>query len=369
MILSKITMMNMSNELSNKLVLKPIRCVIDPTGTITYTLRPDGQPSSIEAPGNITTGFGYDSYGRQTSISMKKNHIATIFRLMIISSFSIIVSAQDLIKTYNEEELNCQITRVRKGNIYFLHNNQDQVLSLKDVAYYVYDYDDNSKSYYKAEKPASKMRIALKGGWSYRPVKINKNVSQHLVPYKKELKSGYGLGMNTTYYFKETIGTGIIFNYFNSKNEIGLEIPTIVGYSTIYIRDNISIYFIGQTIDTRLLTKNKRNNFVFNAGFGYLGYYNQAQNGSHRFIIKNGTIGAVWDVGYDIGLSKNFALGIQVTYIAGFLTSYKVTYGILIQDDTYGLYSEKIKLKKDDYENLSTLSLSVGLRFNLGKIR
>jgi len=40
----------------------------DPAGTITYTLRPDGQPSSIVAPGNVTTLFTYDAFGRQTSI-------------------------------------------------------------------------------------------------------------------------------------------------------------------------------------------------------------------------------------------------------------------------------------------------------------
>ncbi|MDR1633030.1 MAG: FG-GAP-like repeat-containing protein, partial [Dysgonamonadaceae bacterium] len=43
--------------------------VSDPAGTITYNLRPDGQPSSITAPGSVTTSFGYDSYGRRTSIN------------------------------------------------------------------------------------------------------------------------------------------------------------------------------------------------------------------------------------------------------------------------------------------------------------
>jgi len=43
--------------------------VSDLSGTITYNLRPDGQPSNITVPGNITTTFGYDSYGRQTSIN------------------------------------------------------------------------------------------------------------------------------------------------------------------------------------------------------------------------------------------------------------------------------------------------------------
>ncbi len=42
--------------------------VIDAAGTITYQLRPDGQPSSITAPGNITTTLIYDDYGRRTEI-------------------------------------------------------------------------------------------------------------------------------------------------------------------------------------------------------------------------------------------------------------------------------------------------------------
>jgi len=42
--------------------------VVDPAGTITYNLRPDGQPASIVAPGNVTTSINYDSYGRRSSI-------------------------------------------------------------------------------------------------------------------------------------------------------------------------------------------------------------------------------------------------------------------------------------------------------------
>ena len=42
--------------------------VTDAAGTITYTLRDDGQPSSVTAPGNATTSFSYDNYGRRTCI-------------------------------------------------------------------------------------------------------------------------------------------------------------------------------------------------------------------------------------------------------------------------------------------------------------
>lgn len=42
--------------------------VSDPAGTITFSLRADGQPTSITAPGNVITKFEYDGYGRQTKI-------------------------------------------------------------------------------------------------------------------------------------------------------------------------------------------------------------------------------------------------------------------------------------------------------------
>lgn len=42
--------------------------VTDAGGTITYSLADDGQPYSISAPGNITTKFTYDDYGRRTKI-------------------------------------------------------------------------------------------------------------------------------------------------------------------------------------------------------------------------------------------------------------------------------------------------------------
>ncbi len=43
--------------------------VSDPGGTISYHLRPDGQPDSIIVTGNIVTRFEYDKYGRQIKIN------------------------------------------------------------------------------------------------------------------------------------------------------------------------------------------------------------------------------------------------------------------------------------------------------------
>ena len=42
--------------------------VEDPGGSIVYTLRADGQPKKITAPGNAITSFEYDKYGRKSAI-------------------------------------------------------------------------------------------------------------------------------------------------------------------------------------------------------------------------------------------------------------------------------------------------------------
>ena len=43
--------------------------VVDDGGTVTYNLDADGKPSSVTAPGNITTTFTYDGYRRRTSMT------------------------------------------------------------------------------------------------------------------------------------------------------------------------------------------------------------------------------------------------------------------------------------------------------------
>jgi len=54
-------------------------------------------------------------------------------------------------------------------------------------------------------------------------------------------------------------------------------------------------------------------------------------------------------------LSENFALGFQFSYTAGTLMQYE-----LID----GSGSHTIKFDENNYENLSHINLSIGLRFN-----
>jgi hypothetical protein len=102
------------------------------------------------------------------------------------------------------------------------------------------------------------------------------------------------------------------------------------------------------------LNINKRSSLITSLGIGYLIYNDEAVLLT-GFTINGGTAGLCWDIGYDVGLSDAFAIGIQLSYTMGTLTKYKLT---------KGSYSQTIKPNKDNYESLNHIDVSLGLRFN-----
>lgn len=294
---------------------------------------------------------------------MKSNKLKYIFVYVSVTIFSISIQAQDLIITNEGDSLNCKITKIKSDNIYFTFKHKDEIrstlLPLGQVKYHQYNY------YQASEVPSDKVvgneiyphfRAALNGGWSYRVAKLADNIPSDFEQYMKDLKSGYHYGLDLSYYFSEQLGFGFKYYNYRSKNEINNVYVTLPNGSTQYgkMSDDISINFIGPFFSTRLLDSNKKNSFLINLGIGYMGYTDKAVLISD-FIIKGSTVGLCWDIGYDIGLTENLALGFQLSYMIGTLTQY---------DLSDGVNTETVKLEKDNYESLSRIDLSIGLRFN-----
>ena len=59
--------------------------------------------------------------------------------------------------------------------------------------------------------------------------------------------------------------------------------------------------------------------------------------------------------GYDIAVSENWAVGIQLSYTSGVLTQIK---------QSSGSSTETIKLQPEEYEGLTRFDIAIGLRFN-----
>jgi hypothetical protein len=294
---------------------------------------------------------------------MKNLKSVKILLSLLFMASSTFLYSQDLVVTSEGDSLNCKITKIKGNSIYFTFKHKDEIrstlLPLDQVKYHQYNF------YQIAIVPANKIisneiyphfRVAINGGLSYRTAKLADNIPSDFEKYVKELKSGYHIGLDLSYYFSEQLGIGIKYSVYKSKNEIDNVSVTRPDGSTQYgkMSDNISINFIGPFISTRLLNGNKKNSFLMNLGIGYLGYTDNTLLITD-YTIKGSTVGLCWDIGYDIGISKNLAIGFQLSYMIGTLTQY---------DISDGTTTKTVKLEKNNYESLSRIDLSIGLRFN-----
>lgn len=283
-----------------------------------------------------------------------------IKKLIVIAFFMLTglftsVQAQDLIVTAQGDSLNSKITKVEPEYLYFSINKDGGVLNtllpMAQVSYYKYNFYSTPALPVDAKvdgpKDFPRLRLAINGGWSYRLAKVAGNLSSTQQDYIKGLKSGYSYGAELAYYWSKKAGIGAKYDVFRSRNEL-----EDVSGQVVVLSDDVAISFIGPYYSSRFLTANKKNSFLMNVGLGYVGYNDKAFFGSD-YELTGGTAGLLVDLGYDIGLSKTFALGFQLSFIGGTLTQYMI-------DD--GFNTTTIELDEDEYEGLARINLSVGLR-------
>ncbi|MDR1161049.1 MAG: hypothetical protein LBK45_01795 [Tannerellaceae bacterium] len=204
-------------------------------------------------------------------------------------------------------------------------------------------------SIYLENRNYPRIRLAVTGGWSDRIGHLPENVSPLINDYLQELKSGFHYEAGLSYYFSEHLGAGFKYNeYVSSNSDDGS-----MGYGKL--SDRIRINYIGPVFSTRFLNRTKKNCLLMDVGIGYLGYHDKALFASEKLTLTGSTAGFYWSIGYDIGISRNLALGFQVSLISGLMSEYK---------SSNGIYTNVIKLDKDSRESLTHIDLSIGLRFS-----
>jgi len=292
---------------------------------------------------------------------MKKIYIILILLIAVYESGK----SQDLIVTNKNDSINCNITQIRSDYIHFTYKYENEIrntlLHVSQVKYF------QKYFYTKAEVPIDKFgykenykkfRLALQGGWSYQLAKVSDNSSAFAKSYENDLKQGYHFGGDITYYKSDNIGFGLKYLNFNAHNSADNVIVTNTNTGQVSIgkiEDNITVQFIGPALYTRLYSANRQVMFSTSLSLGYLGYRDNATV-IENYVITGSTIGMVLNLGVDFMVDKDFAVGLGLSYIMGTLTQ------IDIND---GNVTKTVTLSSDEYESLSRLDISVGLRLNL----
>lgn len=270
-----------------------------------------------------------------------------------------------MIVTHEGDSLNCRITKVKPDYIYFVFKHQEEVRNtlmpvsqVKTHQLGYYQTPEIPKGRVLAHEVYPRFRAAVNGGYSYRIAKLADNTPSDFENYMKDLRSGGNYGIDVSYYFSEQMGVGLKYNAYRSKNEIGnVYVTNNTDGSTRYgtMSDNITVSFMGPSFCTRLMNMEKKNCWVMNFALGYMGYTNKARL-IDPYKLTSSTLGFAWDIGYDFGISNELSIGIQLSYVGGSLSQYKIT---------NGYRTETIKIEDSkNYENLNRFDFSVGLRLN-----
>jgi hypothetical protein len=286
-------------------------------------------------------------------------------KLFFIALFILItglVYSQDLIITNQGDSIDCKITKVSDGIVYFNYKQNDEIrntllpnseIKFRQLNYY--QMNDSTKEASEFHRGYQKFRVALNGGYSYRTAKLAEGVQTDFMDYTKELKSGYHLGADFTYFYNESFGFGFKYCLFNSSNSMDNVYLEDNNGNRLYgkMSDNIKISYFGPSFSTRQYSFKNSNVFYMSGSLGYFGYVNDAVF-VDDFKISGKTLGLSLGVGYDVKLSEDLSLGFQFSILRGLMTKY---------DLTDGGYTEEIQLEQGSYESLNRIDFSVGLVF------
>lgn len=288
-----------------------------------------------------------------------KRYIIVVISFVFVSC----LYSQDLILTSKGDSINCKITKIKSDYIYFTFKHKEEIrntlLSVSAIKDYRVDY------FTVSEVPQHKIvgyqdykhfRISLNAGFSYQTAKIHQSVPSEFRNYVNDLKSAYHFGFDLSYFFSEYVGFGLKYSMFQSSNSMdNIYIEDSTGFREYgKMSDDIKISFFGPMISTRLLSYNSKNALIISLALGYMNYQNDKIL-VNKYIMSGNTFGLSIGIGYDIGLSEDLSLGFEISAISGTLFEYK-------WND--GKSTEIVKLKNGEYESLSRIDFSIGLRFS-----
>lgn len=202
--------------------------------------------------------------------------------------------------------------------------------------------------------PYHKYRISFSGGPSFLLGKVNESVPNEYRNYISELKSGSHFSIDGGYFFEESVGFGLKYSSYFSKNSASnLTVTDFNGQvRTGVISDNINTQFIGPVLYYRGYSKSRNTIWFLNASLGYLSYNNKSKV-INDILITGSTFSTALDFAVDFKLGENLYFGLGTGLTAGALRKIKYESGSIQQTR---------ELNEGEYESMNRIDLSAGLK-------
>lgn len=274
------------------------------------------------------------------------------------------MNAQDLIVTNFNDSLNVKITSSNKDRVFYTSPegieyeiNSDEVQSMV-FNFYINDplipaipQDSLLPDF---NRPHS-MSLRLYGGWSKR---LSNTLSiDGLGDYYNDLKSGYHLGAEISFFFNETQALGLLIDKFQASNG-----PMTISFvepdgtiSMAEIEDEVIIDYYALSYTIRVEDNKNIGRLIINFGAGYSNWVHTNRI-TELTTIEGGAIGVHMGMRYEYHLTKNIALNLGVDLLGAKIKSFDVS----VENNPSYTISPDEALP----ENIVRFNLNGGIAFN-----
>lgn len=189
----------------------------------------------------------------------------------------------------------------------------------------------------------------VNAGWGYRTASISPDITGGLYDFLKKMKSGFQLNTSLIWFFNEYVGVGGGYTLFASSH-MGRQVYIDTESSVPELSDRLYLHYIGPEIVCRFRHHEGKNAFLAFWQLGYGAYREKMEMMETAVKMQGGTFILNIAVGYDFGLSRHTALGCKIHWTAGALRRCTIN-------------GERMELRGDAKENISTIGISLGFRF------
>lgn len=308
-------------------------------------------------------------------IKLQKDRFFTIPALtLFFFCLAFTAYSQDKIITITNDTVNCKITRISRNTIYFdiLTGSVRTAgsLPLSKVINYTVSAGvvTPDKPKYSSTNTFERIKLGINGGVGYMLASSEK-AEEALTgqgfdavkakSYYRDLKTGWTANADLTFMITPDIGTGFKYKFFYTDGNTEGYIDPQDGVHLLYINYGERIfvnYYAPQVYYQTYLNAAETYRMTTTYSFGLTTYRNEAEYLSDYLLLTGKNFGTDASINLEYYITDNLSLGAELSAFYSMLRKVKIT---------DGSNSQTIDLDKEDYENLSRLELSIGIRFYL----
>jgi hypothetical protein len=280
---------------------------------------------------------------------------------------------QDRIITLKNDTIDCKITRISRNKISFeldthgIKSNAE--LPVNGVRLYIVSPQATSdKTKITLQDPFKRLCLSVNAGPGYllgsteEAVKMMKSqglASSQADAYYKNFKTGFLANAELGFYFNPFYGAAIKYKFFNTSAHLEGFFDPQDGVNLIFstYEEHVYVNYIGTSaLFQQFIGSGKSLKIKSSIGAGLTTYRNEAEYLNDFFLLQGKNAGLETGIGLEYFLTDRISASTDLSMFYSSIRKVKVS---------DGSNSATVELEKENFENLSRIELSIGLRIYL----